>query len=522
MEKRNVVVIGAGNGGMAAAVALAQNGLKPLVLERHRMPGGCATSFVRGRFEFDASIHCLFYGFQGYKDVWEGYMGIDANLKEVKSGGAYSHIGEDGKPVFIRYPHGDKAFTEEFKKQFPEDAEKIDELMSIARSFRDAVTIMSGSGVQLEQSLSKLSHIKGKLGMLGLLLKAKKVCPDFLKLAKMTIPEFFEAYSMPVSVQRYIGSLWWYLGDSFYKLPIAHMLGSFFFPIDVPCYYPVNACHEYLIAMESKLRELGGEIRYNEEVTDIVIRDGKVAGVKTANGTEIETEYVISNASAGTVFKKMIKDDSAARRELMEQIENIPFNGSFATVYLGLNASCQELGITNHHIYFTDVDDGGKTWEASKTFEGPYAFGSLCPNVTVPDFSPEGTCVFTLTVSIRPEALEGMSQCEYEKAKQKFASDLVDRASYHLGINLRDYIEEIEVMTPVTLARYANAEGGALGYSVGSVEKANVKAMLAKAVENYKGLTFIGQYGTNGIGYSNSVDGYKQGWHQALVIKGAK
>lgn len=131
MEKRSVVVIGAGNGGMAAAVALAQNGLKPLVLERHRMPGGCATSFVRGRFEFDASIHCLFYGFQGYQDVWEGYMNIDPNLVEVKTGVAYSHLDKDGKPVLLKYPHGDKAFTEEFKRQFPEDADKIDELMSM-------------------------------------------------------------------------------------------------------------------------------------------------------------------------------------------------------------------------------------------------------------------------------------------------------------------------------------------------------------------------------------------------------
>lgn len=522
MEKRSVVVIGAGNGGMAAAVALAQNGLKPLVLERHRMPGGCATSFVRGRFEFDASIHCLFYGFQGYQDVWEGYMNIDPNLVEVKTGVAYSHLDKDGKPVLLKYPHGDKAFTEEFKRQFPEDADKIDELMSIARSFRDAVTIMSGGGVTVDKTLSKFAQIKGKIRMLSLLLKAKKVCPDFLKLAKMTIPEFFDEYNMPVSVRRYIGSLWWYLGDSYYKLPIARMLGSFYFPIDVPCYYPVNACHEYLMAIESKLREHGGEIRYNEEVTDIIIKDGKVVGVKTANGTEIETNYVISNASAGTVFKKMIRDDSPARKNLLDQIHNIPFNGSFATVYLGLNASCEELGITNHHIYFTDDDDGGKTWEASKTFGGPYSFGSLCPNVTIPEFSPEGTCVFTLTVSIRPEALEGMSQCEYEKAKMQFASDLVDRASYHLGFNLRDYIEEIEVMTPVTLSRYANAEGGALGYSLGSEEKANVKAMLNDAMKNYKGLSFIGQYGTNGIGYSNSVDGYKQGCHQALVIKGGK
>ena len=74
MTHYDAIVIGAGNGGISAAVALAQKGLKPLVLERHNLPGGMATSFVRGRFEFDASIHCLFYEFQGYKDVWDGYM----------------------------------------------------------------------------------------------------------------------------------------------------------------------------------------------------------------------------------------------------------------------------------------------------------------------------------------------------------------------------------------------------------------------------------------------------------------
>ena len=55
----DVIVIGAGNGGLTAAATTAKNGLKTLVLEQHNLPGGSATSFRRGRFEFETSLHEL-------------------------------------------------------------------------------------------------------------------------------------------------------------------------------------------------------------------------------------------------------------------------------------------------------------------------------------------------------------------------------------------------------------------------------------------------------------------------------
>ena len=48
MQAYDVIVIGAGNGGLTAAAKLAQDGLNVLLLERHNIPGGTATSFCRG------------------------------------------------------------------------------------------------------------------------------------------------------------------------------------------------------------------------------------------------------------------------------------------------------------------------------------------------------------------------------------------------------------------------------------------------------------------------------------------
>ena len=59
MKDYDAIVIGAGNGGLTAALTLSRRGRKVLLLERHNIPGGCATSFCRGRFEFEVALHQL-------------------------------------------------------------------------------------------------------------------------------------------------------------------------------------------------------------------------------------------------------------------------------------------------------------------------------------------------------------------------------------------------------------------------------------------------------------------------------
>src|SRR5450759_4264337 len=59
MSDYDAVVVGAGLGGLSAATFLSKAGKKVLLLERHRVPGGYASSFKRGRFEFEISLHAL-------------------------------------------------------------------------------------------------------------------------------------------------------------------------------------------------------------------------------------------------------------------------------------------------------------------------------------------------------------------------------------------------------------------------------------------------------------------------------
>ena len=59
MKDFDCVVVGAGNAGIVAALRLAYGGKKTLLIEQHNLPGGVASSFRRGRFEFDPSLHEL-------------------------------------------------------------------------------------------------------------------------------------------------------------------------------------------------------------------------------------------------------------------------------------------------------------------------------------------------------------------------------------------------------------------------------------------------------------------------------
>jgi phytoene dehydrogenase-like protein len=93
MEKADVVVVGAGFGGLASALRLAELGADVVLCETLRYPGGCASTFTRSGYRFEAGA-TLFSGlgegqlFSNWNDKWDLGVRFDSldPLVELRTG----------------------------------------------------------------------------------------------------------------------------------------------------------------------------------------------------------------------------------------------------------------------------------------------------------------------------------------------------------------------------------------------------------------------------------------------------
>jgi len=74
MKDADVIVIGSGAGGMAAAVALARANKRVMVFEQHYLPGGWCHSFPMGGYQFSPGVHYI------------GDLGPGGNMRQIYEG----------------------------------------------------------------------------------------------------------------------------------------------------------------------------------------------------------------------------------------------------------------------------------------------------------------------------------------------------------------------------------------------------------------------------------------------------
>lgn len=484
-ENYDIVVIGAGNGGLTAAAVAAKSGLKTLLLERNVVPGGSATSFRRGRFEFEASLHemCNIGTKEDPGSVRRLFDSLSIDVDWVIDKTLFRAVvsGENGYDVTI--PAGIEEFCIAIEHEVAGSYESVKTVFEYAKKVNDAIAYLS-LGKPDSQVLMR-DHA------------------DFLKMASHSVKDVLDSLNMPLRAQSILLTYWSYFGASASELDFAYYAMALERYVSRFPAIPKMRSHEISLAIEKVIRDCGGDIRYGTEVEKILVHDGKAYGV-TANGQDILCDHVIANCYPEAAYGNMIDAQNIPKDAL--QLTNSRETGVlFFNVYLGLDRSCEELGIHDYSVFMYDSSDPEEQYNSIKDTDHSMCIGN-CLNVLIPDASCKGTCIVSITTMFTEEAFGDIEPKDYKKFKEKVAKRLIEKYEQTLGIKISDHIEEIVIAAPPTFARYLNSPNGTpYGYHIKDYDTIILRTMNLRNESFIKGLSFTGAFAERGLGYSSTL-----------------
>ena len=494
-KKYDVVVIGAGNGGLMAAAKLAKEGKKTLLLEKHNLPGGSATSFVRGRFEFEASLHEL-CGMGPYNperaDLRQRLedIGVADRIEWIALDEAFRIITmHDKDNIDLTLPVGKEAFIDAVEAYAPGNREKCEKLFDVFHRMNLGVDYL-GTITDFHPSI-----------VTDILFKHDA----FIDSASYTVQEVFDALELPKIVQDCFAGYWLYLGTSLDKMSFLHYFSMFeSYAVDGPV-IPKSRSHEISSAILDRFEELGGECWLNSEVTEIKVTDGVTSGVVLATGEEIDCDYIVCNASPYNLYTKLLKQEDVPTFQ-KKKLNSVNLAPKGFSVFIGLDASIEELGVENHSYFIFDTADTVKQIELTKSRENNNMQAAVFLNHTNPDCSPEGTSILYLTALFTGEdAWKDVTPENYVATKRAFADKMISNFEEATGIQIRDHIEEIEIAAPATYCRYLGAPNGTI-YGFANEGSYDIVSRIVTDFigPNVKHLYYGGGYGTRSLGFNPS------------------
>ncbi|MBR0508765.1 MAG: NAD(P)/FAD-dependent oxidoreductase [Clostridia bacterium] len=498
MKTYDVIVIGAGNGGLAAAANCVNAGLSTLLLERHNLPGGSASSFVRGRFEFEPSLHELagigtpeepgmvekMFDRMGAKVDWRKDSSTFRLVVPAKEGDKDAFVNENGVNVTVdaRMPVGFEAFSQ-----------KLDEL--VPGSYESAMKAFG-----LSTRMYKAFDALGDGDSLAGVVKALKYMPDFMRMTSHTLNEGLTALGMPKKAQDIFSTYWCYMGSPGSRFDFMYYMAMLHGYIKNGTGIPHLRSHEMSLAIDKVIRDGGGEIWYNSEVTKIIMKDGKPAGVVVNGEKEVGGRRFICNVAPNFVWNDLFdKADIPPAQLRMTNARKIA--ATLTTVYLGMNKTKEELGIKDYSVFIAPTADSDEQFALCKDFFSGYCIIN-CLNEIIPDCTPPGTCQLFLTAMTFGDVMQGIEPKDYKKFKTKVAKDMIETCEKALNMSIQPYIEEIEIALPPTFSRYLNTPlGTPYGYILDKWDSMIPRTLQFKQDQPFDNFIFCGATQERGDGY---------------------
>lgn len=492
MPKFDAVVIGAGNGGLAAACRLAKAGKKTLLIEQHNLPGGVASSFRRGRFEFETALHelCEFGSAEnpgGCRQTIVDEFGLDINWYMVPDNFRVITTARDGSPIDATLPCGRENFINKMEEYVPGCRESVEKFFDLGAETLAAGKYMTASGGHPDSKLMQEKY------------------PNFLRTAAYPVNRVLKALKMPDKAQDIMNTYWGYLGVDADHLSFMQYVNMVCLYVNHGAWIPEKTSNQLTTGLLERFRAMGGTAWFNCRAEEILFdAEEHVNGLRTTSGI-VDTRYIICNANPTMVYANMVPQNIVPDRERKLAAAR-RYSARMFVVYMGLNKSAEELGLKDYSYFLPQSADSVKEYESLKRIETNKYNIALCYNVVNPKASPEGTCIVSLTTTYMEDCWSEIDPKDYVKTKNKVASDMIDWFEEKTGIIIRPYIEEFEVATPWTFCRYASVpQGAAYGYELRDWDNMMPRMMMMREEYPVKGLRFCGAASIRGDGFNSAI-----------------
>ena len=432
---KTAVVIGAGIGGIAAALRLSKKAYQVTIFEANDYPGGKLSAFSLGEYRFDSGPS-LFTMPQYVTELFE--------LHDEKASDFFTY---QKKKIACRYFWEDqtqitayadpKLFLEEVQKKLGVKADVLEEYLKRAKKKFDLTAPLF-----LEQSLHKLKgflNVKTLKALLNLSSYEINQNLHSVNAAQLKEPHLVQMYD------RYAT----YNGSSPYQTPgimtlVQHLEQEY------GTFVPDGGMEQITQSLFELAKRKGVTFHLGKKVNQILVERGKAIGVKT-NDQSFMADIVLSNMDVFPTYKNLLKGNKAPERILSQERSS-----SAVIFYWGINRIFDQLDL--HNIFFSQ--DYKSEFEAIFNQKKPSDDFTVYVNITskdVPTDAPKGG--ENWFVMINTPADHGQ---DWDQIKNKLREKTIAKLNRILKVDLNALIQEEEVLTPPLIEQKTSSHLGAL------------------------------------------------------------
>jgi phytoene dehydrogenase-like protein len=456
-EYYDVIVIGAGIGGLTSAALLSKAGLSVCVLEKEPRVGGYLAGFRRKHFIFDTAIHWLNqYGPGGILDKLFNAIGTD-HPKAIEQQRIRRYKGENFDYLLTNQPD---EMRDQLIRDFPEDKKGIERLFhkahQIGRSFKNYNRVFRS-----EETMSLYQKLKNKLRLLEFAIPfIPYLSFSGEKGLKKGLSRFFKNPRLNqifAGEQELLGCLipigWSYYRD-FQSPPKG---GSQVIPQWLQ--YVVNY-YQNPVGLQCQVKE-------------IFVKNGKCTGLSFEQRGKIRrlsSKYIIAACDIETLYEQMLPPD-AIPSGLKKRLQNAELYSSSITVSLALDCTAESLGFNEELIHL--VNENQRFEDLSGGDPNLSEISIIAPSLRDKSLAPENNGTLTLYM---PAFMNYKNEWEtqkdifgkrvrgeaYQQLKKEVADILIARVEEKIAPGLRAHILFYEVATPVTHWRYTGNKNGTM------------------------------------------------------------